>query len=155
MAQLYCEVVTPERIVFQDNVDMVLAPGIVGQLGILPHHAPLITALTYGELVISREGQEDEFIAIGGGSVEVGPDHVTVLADTAERAEEIDEERAEEARRRAETLMAQEREDTAELARAQAALRRSVIRLKVARRRKRSRRPRQPPGSGETSRIGD
>jgi F-type H+-transporting ATPase subunit epsilon len=148
MARLYCEVVTPERIVFQDDVDMVVAPGIVGQLGILPHHAPLITALTYGELVIVREDQEDEFIAIGGGFVEVGPEHVTVLADTAERAEEIDEERAKAARRRAEELMAQERRDTAEVAQAQAALRRSMIRLKVARRRRRPRRP--APGPRET-----
>ena len=91
MARLRCEVVTPERIVFEDDVDMVLAPGIEGQLGILPHHAPLITALSYGELILQREGQEDEFIAIGGGSMEVGPDHVTILADSAERADEIDE----------------------------------------------------------------
>ena len=101
MAQIQCEVVTAERIVFQGDVDMVVAPGIEGQLGILPDHAPLMTALTYGELVLHRSGQDDEFLAIGGGFMEVGPDRVTILADSAERAGEIDEARAEEARQRA------------------------------------------------------
>ncbi|MGD8490518.1 MAG: ATP synthase F1 subunit epsilon, partial [Anaerolineae bacterium] len=101
MAQIRCEVVTAERAVFDQDVDMVVAPGIEGQLGILPHHAPLMTALTFGELIIHRAGQEDEFLAIGGGFMEVQPDRVIILADSAERAEEIDIERAEEARQRA------------------------------------------------------
>jgi F-type H+-transporting ATPase subunit epsilon len=105
MSPIRCEVVTAERTVFDEDVDMVVAPGIEGQLGILPHHAPLITALTYGELVMRREGLEDDFIAIGGGFMEVGPEHVIILADSAERADEIDEARAEEARKKAETLM--------------------------------------------------
>ena len=147
MAQIRCEVVTAERTVFADDVDMVVAPGIMGQLGILPHHAPLMTALTYGELIIHRQGQEDEFIAIGGGFMEVGPDHVTILADSAERAGEIDEERAEAARRRAEEVMAQKHEDHVDLARAEASLRRSLIRLKVAKRRKRW--GGRPPGPGQ------
>jgi F-type H+-transporting ATPase subunit epsilon len=151
MSQIRCEIVTAERTVFADEVDLVVAPGIEGQLGILPHHAPLITALTFGELIIHRENQEDEFIAIGGGFMEVGPDHVTILADSAERAEEIDEARAEAARRRAEETMAQEQREDADLARAEAALRRSMIRLKVARRKRRSgsRSPGrgQPPGA--------
>ena len=153
MAQIRCEIVTAERTVFEGDVDMVVAPGIQGQLGILPHHAPLITALTYGELVLHREGQDDEFIAIGGGFLEVGPDHVTILADSAERAEEIDESRAEEAHQRAEELMAQTQKEDVDLARAEAALRRSLVRLKVAKRR-RSRRGGVPgagpgPGSGQ------
>jgi F-type H+-transporting ATPase subunit epsilon len=149
MALLRCEVVTAERTVFEDDVSMVVAPGIGGQLGILPHHAPLMTALSWGELIIHREGQEDEFIAIGGGFMEVGPDHVTVLADSAERAEEIDEARAEEARQRARETMAQQHREDADFARAEAALRRSVIRLKVARRK---RRPRgRVPGSDQSS----
>jgi F-type H+-transporting ATPase subunit epsilon len=128
---------------------MVVAPGIEGQLGILPHHAPLMTALTWGELIIHREGQEDEFIAIGGGFMEVGPDHVTILADSAERAEEIDELRADEARQRARETMAQKHREDADFVRAEAALRRSVIRLKVARRK---RRPRGTmPGSDQSS----
>jgi F-type H+-transporting ATPase subunit epsilon len=134
MAQIHCEVVTAERIVFQDDVAMVVAPGIQGQLGILPHHAPLMTALTYGELIIHREGLEDEYIAIGGGFMEVGPDHVTILADSAERAEEIDIERAEAARERAEGIMSQKRREDVDFARAESAIRRSLIRLKVARR---------------------
>jgi F-type H+-transporting ATPase subunit epsilon len=146
MAQIHCEVITAERAVFSGDVDMVVAPGIEGQLGILPHHAPLITALTYGELVLHRQGQEDEFIAIGGGFMEVGADHVIILADSAERADEIDEARAEAARHRAEELMSQQRHEAEDLARAEAALRRSVTRLKVARRR--GRRPGQVPGSG-------
>jgi F-type H+-transporting ATPase subunit epsilon len=153
MAQIRCEVVTAERTVFDDQVDMVVAPGIEGQLGILPHHAPLMTALTFGELVIHRQDQEDEFIAIGGGFMEVGPDHVTILADSAERAEEIDLERAQEARQRAEETMAQKQQEDVDFARAEAALRRSVIRLKVARRKRRAggRRPEagQPPGVGQ------
>ena len=73
MARIRCEIVTAERTVFEDEVDMVVAPGIEGQLGILPNHAPLVTSLTYGELILHREGREDEFIAIGGGFLEVGP----------------------------------------------------------------------------------
>jgi F-type H+-transporting ATPase subunit epsilon len=146
MAPIRCEVVTAERIVFEDDVDMVVAPGVEGQLGILPHHAPLMTALTFGELIIHRAGQEDEFLAIGGGFMEVSPGHVIILADSAERAEEIDEERAEEARRSAEELMAQKQREDVDLARAEAALRRSMIRLKVVRRKRRH--GRQTPGSG-------
>jgi F-type H+-transporting ATPase subunit epsilon len=139
MAQIRCEVVTAERIVFDDDVDVVVAPGVEGQLGILPHHAPLMTSLTYGELILRREGQADEFLAIGGGFMEVGPDYVTILADSAERAEEIDIARAEEARQRAEETMVQKHQEDVDFARAEAALRRSMIRLKVARRRRRRR----------------
>lgn len=150
MAQIRCEVITAERIVFDEQVEMVVAPGIEGQLGILPHHAPLITALSYGELIIHRTGQEDEYIAIGGGFLEVGPDHVTIMADSAERADEIDEARAEDARLRAEATMDQKHREDVDLARAEAALRRSMIRLKVARRKRRAggRAPRtgQSPG---------
>lgn len=138
MSPLRCEVVTAERIVFQGEVDMVLAPGVQGQLGILPHHAPLITALTYGELILRRAGQEDEYIAIGGGFMEVGPHQVTILADSAERAEEIDIDRAEAARRRAAEIMAQKRREDADFVRAEAALRRSTTRIKVAKRKRKA-----------------
>ena len=153
MAQIRCEIVTAERIVFDEAVDMVVAPGIEGQLGILPNHAPLITSLTYGELAIFREGQQDEFIAIGGGFMEVGPDCVTILADSAERAEEIDEERARAAHLRAEETMTREYEEDVGVdpARARAALRRSAIRLKVARRQRR--RGRGAPGPGQAPGI--
>ena len=152
MARIRCEVVTAERTVLQDDVDMVVAPGIEGQIGILPHHAPLVTSLTYGELIIHREGSEDEFIAIGGGIMEVGPKHVTILADSAERASEIDEARAEAARQRAQELVTQKRREDEDFVRAEAALRRSMLRLKVA---KRKRRPRsRVPGSGQSPESG-
>jgi F-type H+-transporting ATPase subunit epsilon len=146
MAQIRCEVVTAERVVFAGDVDMVVAPGINGQLGILPHHAPLMTSLSYGELVLHRQGQEDEFIAIGGGFMEVGPKHVIILADSAERAEEIDLALAEEAAQRARETMAQKQREDADLARAEASLRRSMLRLKVAQRRRRGG---GPAGPGE------
>ena len=129
-----CDVVSVERIVFSDDVDMVLAPGIEGMLGILPHHAPLMTALVPGEIVIHKAGQEDVLLAVGGGFMEVRPDRVTVLADSAERAEEIDVARAEAARQSAHQLLSG-RPSGADIVRAENALRRSQIRLKVARRR--------------------
>jgi len=139
MATLRLEIVTIERPVFDDEVNMVIAPGIDGVMGILPRHTPLLTALTYGELQIKRDGQEDEFFAIGGGYMEVQPNRVIVLADAAEHVEEIDAARAEEARRRAEEQLAQAKEGEEDFARAQAALRRSTLRLKVVSRRRRRR----------------
>jgi len=139
---LRLDIVTAERLLYSEDVDMVIAPGIQGQLGILPHHAPLLTALTYGELRIKR-GADEESFAIGGGFMEVQPDRVTVLADTAERAEEIDLERAEAARRRAEERLSARAQNNVDFARADSALRRSIIRIKVAesRRKRAGRRP--------------
>jgi F-type H+-transporting ATPase subunit epsilon len=147
MATLHLEIVTIERKVFDDEVDMVIAPGSEGVLGILPHHTPLLTALTYGELQIKRASQEDQFFAIGGGFMEVQPLHIVVLADSAEHAEEIDIERAEAARRRAEESLARAPAEL-ELERAESSLRRSAVRLKVAERR-RSTRVRQMRGPGD------
>jgi len=129
-----CEVVSVERTVFSDNVDMVIAPGIDGEMGILPRHAPLMTALKVGELVIKRAGQPDLYLAIGGGFMEVRPDRVTILADSAEHSDEIDIARAEAARERAEKLL-QERPAGVDLRAVESALRRSQLRLKVAGRR--------------------
>lgn len=147
MATLRCEVVTVERIVYQGDVDMVLAPGIEGQLGILPKHAALITALTEGELIIHKAGEEDVNIAIGGGFLEVSNNKVTILADTAERAEEIDEARAAAARKRAEEMLRERHLDAVEFAKAEAALRRSLVRLKVAARRRGAREKGQRSGN--------
>ena len=131
------EIVTAEGVVFSDDVEVVVALGIEGQLGILPHHAPLMTMLLPGELWV-RKGGEEFSLAISGGFLEVRPDRVIVLADAAERAEEIDIARAEEAKRRAEERLTHPTEEV-DLARAEAALRRSLARLKVvARRRRRS-----------------
>ena len=136
MPTLQLEIVTIERKVFDDQVNMVVAPGSAGVLGILPRHAPLLTSLNFGELQIKKDGEEDQFFAIGGGFMEVQPYHVVVLADSAERAEEIDVARAEAARRRAEELLTHARQDQLDFERAQVALRRSVLRLKVVRRRR-------------------
>lgn len=141
---IHLEVVTVERQVYSDDVDIVIAPGVEGELGILPHHAPLLTALTYGELR-TRKGDQEQVLAIGGGFLEVRPDKVIVLADSAERADEIDLARAEEARRRAETQLAQ-RQTGVDLAAAEASMRRSLLRLQVAERMRRRRGGGPPPG---------
>ena len=133
---LKLDIVTVERLVYSQDVDMVIAPGIDGEMGILPRHAPLLTALTYGELRV-RRGDDEYSFAISGGFMEVQPDRVTVLADTAERAEEIDLERAETARRRAEERLVVMADETVDFAKAEAALRRSKIRIKVAEARRR------------------
>lgn len=149
MAKLRIEVVTGEReVLVQDDVDMVVAPGIEGQLGILPKHAPLVTVLAPGELRIVKGGNENDF-AIGGGFLQVGGNRVLVLADSAESAEEIDVSRAEEARRRAEASLTSRRtQGETDLASAQAAMRRSMVRLQVARRRGRGGMGPGGPGSG-------
>ena len=137
MAKLKFEIVTAERVVYSDEVDVVVAPGVEGQLGILPQHAPLMTMLQPGELMI-RKGGEEESIFVSGGFLEVQGDKVVVLADTAERADEIDIARVEEAKRRAEEKMRSPAAE-ADLARAQAAMLRSLMRLKVAEKRKKRR----------------
>lgn len=130
MSSLKLDIVTAERIVYSEDVDVVIAPGAEGQLGILPHHAPLMTILQAGELVVRRGGQEDT-LAISGGFLEVRPDRVIVLADSAERAEEIDMERAEEAKKRAEQRLMEKTAET-DVARIEASLRRAMARLTVA-----------------------
>jgi len=147
---LKLEIVTQERRVYSaDDVEMVIAPGAEGELGILPHHAPLITALQEGMMRVKRASGEEEVLAIHGGFMEVLPDHVTVLADTAERAEEIDLARAQEARQRAEELMKQHRDDKIDYARAEAAMRRSAVRLKVASKRRQRGLPTPPPAESK------
>ena len=139
MPGILLDIVTAERMVYSEEVDMVIAPGYEGQLGILPHHTPLMTTLLPGELRV-KKGDEEVLLAISGGFLEVRPDRVVILADAAERAEEIDVERAEEARKRARERISQETELGIDGARAEAALRRSLARLRVAemaRRRKR------------------
>jgi len=134
MPSILLDIVTAERVVYSEEVDIVVAPGIEGELGILPHHAPLMTILQAGELKVKRA--EEEFsLAISGGFLEVRPDRVIVLADTAERDNEIDLTRAEEARRRAQEKLSL-RASEMDMARAEAALRRSLIRLKIAERRR-------------------
>lgn len=134
MAKLKFEIVTAERVVYSDEVDVVIAPGIEGQMGILPSHAPLMTMLQPGELVVRKDGGETPMF-VSGGFLEVMQNRVTVLADVAERAEEIDVARAEEAKGRAEERL-KEHIPEMDLARAEAALRRSLMRLKIAERKR-------------------
>jgi F-type H+-transporting ATPase subunit epsilon len=131
------DIVTAEQLVFSDDVDIVVAPGIDGELAVLPHHAPLMTMLQPGELRV-RKGGEETYMAVTGGFLEVRPDRVTILADAAERVEDIDAARAEEARRRAEERLSGKISET-DMARAEAALRRSLLRLRVAEKRRRRR----------------
>ena len=135
-----CEIVSQDRTVFQGDVDIVILPGADGEMGILPHHAPVLTTLKYGVIKIRRNGKEELF-AVAGGVAEVQPTIVTVLADAAENIEEIDIVRAKAARKRAEDVLAnlspETDRDTALVM--EAALRRSKLRLDVVRRYRRVR----------------
>jgi F-type H+-transporting ATPase subunit epsilon len=142
MATFKLEIVTAERMVFSDEVSALIAWGLEGQLGILPHHAPLMTMLQPGDLMI-RKDKEEEYLAISGGFLEVRPDKVIILADACERVDEIDIARAEEAKKRAQETLKTAAPLTIDTAAAEAALRRSLARLKVAERKRR-----QPPRVG-------
>jgi F-type H+-transporting ATPase subunit epsilon len=133
---LHLEIVTPERLAYEDDVDMVLVPGAEGELGILPHHTPLVSLLGVGELKIRKGGEEESF-AIAGGFLQVRPDKVVVMAETADLASEIDLERAQEARREAERALESGYVEGADLAAARAQLQSALLRIRVAERRHR------------------
>lgn len=135
MADMRLEIVTAERVVYSEDVSVLVAPGADGELGILPSHAPLLTTLEPGEIRVTKDG-EDTYMVVSGGFLEVIGNRVTILADTAERADEIDLERAEAAMQRAQERIASRPAD-ADLERALASMRRSSARLSVARRRRR------------------
>jgi len=139
MPGIKLDIVTAERAIYSEDVDAVVAPGVEGQLGLLPHHAPLMTVLEPGELVI-RKGGEEISLVVSGGFLEVRPDRIIVLADAAERSDEIDLARAEEAKRRAEERITHPVPEI-DNARAEAALRRALVRLRVAEKRRRRGRP--------------
>jgi F-type H+-transporting ATPase subunit epsilon len=130
------EIVTPERLAYSGEVDSVQVPGSEGEMGILPHHAPLVSMLGIGELVI-RTGGAEELFAIIGGFVQVRPDKVVVMAETADLASEIDLERAQEARREAERAIETGYHEPADLAVARAQLQQALLRIRVAERRHR------------------
>lgn len=132
---LHLDIITPERIVYSDDVDMVIVPGAQGELGILPHHTPLFTQVKPGEIKI-KKGKEEFFLAVTGGFLDVAPgSKVSILADYAVRSEEVEVARAEEAKRRAEEAM-REKKSKQEAIYAEAELRRALLELKVARHRK-------------------
>jgi F-type H+-transporting ATPase subunit epsilon len=133
---LQLEIVTPERLAFSDTVDSVQLPGADGELGVLPHHAPLVAALGAGELRI-RTGGAEEVFAVFGGFVQIRPDKVIVMAETADMASEIDLERARQARREAEQALEAGPREGADLAAARAALQVALLRIRVAERRHR------------------
>ncbi len=132
------EIVTPERVLFSGDVDMITLPGTDGQMGVLGGHAPLLSTLDIGELVL-HEGDEQLYIAVSGGVVEVRPDKVSVLADIAEDADAIDEERAQAALDRAQQSLAESPPADHRPVLLEA-VRRSNLRLKVARKRSARRR---------------
>ncbi len=133
---LLLEIVTPERLAFSGEVDSVVLPGIDGELGVLPHHAPLVSTLGVGELRYRTGGREESF-AIAGGFLQVRPDKVVVMAETADLAAEIDVEKAQEARREAEKALETGYHEGADLSAARAALQQALLRIRVAERRHR------------------
>jgi len=135
---LHLEVITPERSVYEDDVDMVIAPGSAGYLGILPHHAPLFTTLGPGEFRVKKGGVE-EVLAVFGGFMDVRSNRVVVLTDAAEHVEDINASRAQEARDRAQQVLAAGPASAADEARARAALQRALVRLRIAEGRRRRR----------------
>lgn len=134
-----CEIVSQDRVVYQGDADMVLLPGALGEMGILPNHSPVLSVLQFGLIRVRSHGAEQVF-TVAGGVVEVQPDQVTVLADAAENVAEIDIQRAESARRRAEELLKEGvGKDPDTYLQIQAALKRSNLRLDAARRHRQSR----------------
>ena len=138
MAKLTVELVTAERRVLTEEADIVIAPTVEGTIGILPRHAPLMAALSPGVMVLRNDGEE-ELLAVSGGFLQVSRNRVLILADTAERADEVDEQRAAEARAQAEAALKEASTHPGDLQSeaARAALRRSLARLNVAQRRRR------------------
>lgn len=129
-----CEIVSQDRTIFQGDVDIVILPGAAGEMGILPHHAPVLTILKYGVIKIRQAGKEELF-TVAGGMAEVQPEIVTILADAAENIQDIDITRAKAAKKRAEDALAKLKpEDHDTYLTMEAALRRSNLRLDVARR---------------------
>jgi len=135
---LHLEVITPERKVYEDDVDMVVAPATDGYVGILPHHVPLFTTLGPGEFKVKRGGIE-EVLAVFGGFMDVRGDRVVVLTDAAEHADEIDASQAQEARERAQQVLAAGPASAADEQRARAELQRALVRLRVSENRRRRR----------------
>lgn len=143
-----CEIVSQDHMVWEGDADMVIIPGMDGDMGILPNHAPLLSTLRLGIIKVRRQGEEEEF-TVAGGIVEVQPDSVIVLADSAENVAEIDVSRAEAAKRRAEEILRQGvPRDTDTYLKMEAALRRSNLRLEAVKRFRRGRTDRHT-GMGE------
>ena len=150
MATMQLEIISAERQVYSDEVDVVVVPGVEGQLGILPHHAPLMTVLQPGEVLVRKDGEET-YLAVTGGFMEVIGNKVTILADACERSDEIDEARAQEAVARAQERISSHATDM-QLEQAVSSMRRAQVRLNVSRRRRTrgGSGQQQAPGAGST-----
>ncbi|HUR45993.1 MAG TPA: F0F1 ATP synthase subunit epsilon [Candidatus Saccharimonadales bacterium] len=132
MATLKLEIVTPDAVTYSENVDMVTLPGVEGELGIYPNHVPLLTSIVSGEVIV-KQGNTEHLLAVGDGFVEITGERVAIMTDMAIKAENIDEAKAEEARRRAEARLGEKLDDE-ESAMVSAALAHSLAQLKVKRR---------------------
>lgn len=132
MAAFALEIVTPERVVYSGQVTSLQAPGTEGSFGVMTGHMPLLASLDIGVLRFADEGGEGVQMAVSGGFAEVGRERVTVLAETAESAEEIDVPRAESSRQRAEERLANRDDGEVDAARARSALMRALNRLKIS-----------------------
>jgi len=131
----YLEIITPEKVIFSGRVNMVVVPGTEGIIGILPQHIPLFSKLEAGELKITREGEKTVYMALSGGFIQVEQNRVTILADTALRAESINEAKAIEAKKKAESLL-NKKLSNIDFARVQASLQKALAELRVVKRRK-------------------
>jgi F-type H+-transporting ATPase subunit epsilon len=126
------EIVTPERKVYAEQANMVVAKGVEGELGILPNHIPLVTPLKIASITVKKQGSKDEIIAVNGGFMEVRKDKVVILAESAELPEQIDVDRAKAAKGRAEKRLAETKQDNVDFKRAEAALQRALNRINVS-----------------------
>lgn len=133
MKDLQLKIVTPEKVLFESQVSQVSVSTVMGEITILPNHIPLVSQLVPGEIVVKNGKAEEDLMAVSGGFIEVLPDQVVILADTAERAEEIDEERAEAARKKAEEVLKTKVADAESFAMFTAKIEKELARLKVAR----------------------
>ncbi len=127
MTTIRMEIVTPDKLVLSDDVEYVGVPGIIGQFGVLSNHIPFLSALTIGSLYYRKEGK-NKYVFVSGGFAEVSPDSITILAESAEKAEEIDTTRAKQAKERAEQRL-REKQEKVDSARAEAALKRAIQRM--------------------------
>lgn len=131
MSTFLLEIVTPERKVYAETVNMIIAKGVEGELGILPNHIPLVTPLKISPVTVKKQGESDQFIAVNGGFMEVRKEKVVILAESAELPEQIDIERAQSAKARAESRLQAAKQDNIDFKRAEAALQRALNRIEV------------------------
>ncbi|MCY9666854.1 F0F1 ATP synthase subunit epsilon [Paenibacillus alginolyticus] len=132
MSTFLLEIVTPERKVYAEQVNMVSVKGVGGELGILPNHIPLVTPLKIAPISVKKQGSKDEIIAVNGGFMEVRKDKVVILAESAELPEQIDIDRAKAAKERAEKRLVETKQDNVDFKRAEAALQRALNRISVS-----------------------